>query len=478
MLIIPTEKRFDWQRAPVMLLFIVSANCLLFFFYQSADNDKYYEALHRYANSGFFEVEWPQFEHYLESRGEHSALLTHRNALAGDNQGEVWVALLRDAGFYTFLQQRRDAFLTPAQLDKWVNERSQIHALIFSTSVLRFGLTPSELSITTLFSHQFLHGGFMHLLGNMFFLVICGFTVEAAIGPLRFLAFYLISGLAGGLLFYISNTSGSTPLVGASGAISGVMAMYVAAFRLKRIEFFYWFFMFVGFIRAPALLILGFYIGKEILDYYTNPHSNVAYMAHVGGFIAGSLLILGALLLNRNIFDFTYLEQDQSIDPAQEQLAEVYSLIEKYRFGLALKTLNALITEYGNSLERETLRYNLTKLRPGKAFLNSLHTLLRHKPGNERELALLHSVWRENPEIRHTLDTDSQVRLALNLTSPDYLTTAEDIFNALQRDKANHSALGVLARRLSLCFEGLGNAAKHKTYNDFAERAISGGSLR
>lgn len=472
MLIIPTEKRFDWQRAPVMLFFIVVANCLIFFFYQSGDQAKYFEALQRYNTSNLFSLEWPQYQRYLESRGETRELIRHRNSLEQDNPAPVWMALLRDKHFYHWLKAERDSFLTPDQIDDWQRERADIHALIFNTSVLRFGLTPSELDMFSLLSHQFLHGGFMHLLGNMFFLVICGFAVEASIGAWRFLSFYLLSGVAGGLLFVASAPDSSLPLVGASGAISGVMAMYVTAFRLRKIEFFYWFFIFVGYVRAPALLILGFYIGKEALDYYTTPGSNVAYMAHIGGFLAGGALILGALFFNRTMFNHHYLDEDQNTDPQQAHLAQIYALMEKYRFRAALKSLEELTAQYGNSFEMQRLRYTLMNALPTRDLPHCVHTILRHKPVDERELAMLHKVWRENPSLSSALDAEGQLRLALNFSTPEHHKTAEAIFTSLRKDSAHRSELGILARKLSVCFAQLNNAAKQKEYAAFADQSV------
>ena len=474
MLILPTEKRFDWQHAPLVLFSIVAVNCLIFFFYQSGDTAKYFKALEHYSSSGLFELEWPQYEAFLEAEEDTVTLLEHRNAIDADNAGAVMFDMLRDRDFFDYLKAERDEFLQPEQIDDWMRERQAVHELIFSTSALRFGLIPQDLSPVTLISHQFLHGGFMHLLGNMFFLIVCGFAVEAAIGHLRFLAFYLISGVFGGLFFFASEPGSAIPLVGASGAISGVMAIYVAAFRLRQIEFFYWFFIFVGYVRAPALLILGFYIGKEAVDYLTNPESNVAYMAHIGGFVSGGALILGALYSNRDIFNATYLDEDQSVDPKKQQLAEVYRLMEKYRFRAALKVLDACIDAHGSNFELQKLKYHLMKARPDRHFPETVFSLLRHRPADERELNELLRVWRENPELRDKLDVDSQVRLALNFATPAHLKLAESIFDSLSTQPANHNSLGVLARKLALCFESLGNRPKQKTYSDFAADTVGG----
>ncbi len=474
MLIVPTEKRFDWQHAPVTLFFIVLINCVIFFFYQSADTPKMIQAAGQYHQSGYLELEWPQFEKWLSSHGEPGELAEYRALYDSADLAELSMAMLMQEDFYRYLKERPYEFLGHSQIDGWSRQRGQINDLIQSVSYLKFGLTPKQLEPFTLISHQFMHGDTMHLLGNLFFLIVCGFAVEAAIGHLRFLLFYLVSGVAGGLLYSVVDLNSTVPLVGASGAISGVMAMYVAAFRLRKIEFFYWFFVLVGYFRAPALVILPFFIGKELLDFYTNTGSNVAYMAHTGGFIGGALLIGVALLINPKIFNEEYLDEDQSTDPFREKLARVYAAVEKYRFATAATLLTELITEHGSNFELEQLRYQLLKLQRPEGYRDSVLALLRMKPRNDRDQALLATVWADNPEYRQQLEDEQQLKLAMNLACREHLPAAESIFQQLHGQRCQHPSLGVLARKLSLCFEQLDNRSKKYEYETLADSLLMG----
>lgn len=267
----------------------------------------------------------------------------------------------------------------------------------------------------------------MHLLGNLFFLTLCGFAVEAAIGHLRFLAFYLLSGIGGGLLFAVMDLSNTTPLVGASGAISGVMAMYLMVFRLKKIEFFYWFFIFVGYFRAPALVILPFYIGKEVLFYYTETDSNVAFMAHAGGFIVGSILIAATLWLKPQTINEEYIEEDQTIDPKQEQLAKIYQLIESYQFSQAAKVLQQHIQQFGKRFDLQLLQYHLLRIHKDDGFDNSIIEVLKSKPVDEQDRAWLATIWQQALDNGSRIDTDTAVKLAINLSTAEHISTASNI---------------------------------------------------
>jgi len=150
----------------------------------------------------------------------------------------------------------------------------------------------------TLFSSMFLHGGLLHLLGNMVFLWIFGNNVEDATGHLRFLAFYLLCGLAGAAAHVAGNPGSTVPMVGASGAISGVLGAYFLLYPFARIVTLVFFGFFAQTMNIPAFFFLGFWFFVQALSGATSlggragGGGGVAFLAHVGGFAAGLLLIL------------------------------------------------------------------------------------------------------------------------------------------------------------------------------------------
>jgi membrane associated rhomboid family serine protease len=150
----------------------------------------------------------------------------------------------------------------------------------------------------TLFTSMFLHAGWAHLIGNMVYLGIFGDNVESALGHGRYLLFYLACGVAGALT-QIAGAPGSTiPMLGASAAISGVLAAYVVYFPRNRVSI--WFLFQVA--EVPALIVIGLWIVMQLVSgvgtLATRPTTGgVAYLAHIGGFACG---LLGALLLRRS----------------------------------------------------------------------------------------------------------------------------------------------------------------------------------
>jgi membrane associated rhomboid family serine protease len=148
----------------------------------------------------------------------------------------------------------------------------------------------------TLFTSMFMHGGLLHLGGNMLFLWIFGNNVEDSMGPLKFVLFYVLGGLAADAAQILVDTSSEVPTIGASGAVAGVLGGYLLLFPRARVVTLIFIIFFVTIIELPALLFLVFWIGQQFLFAYfdlTGPQEGggVAYFAHIGGFVFGLLLI-------------------------------------------------------------------------------------------------------------------------------------------------------------------------------------------
>jgi membrane associated rhomboid family serine protease len=144
----------------------------------------------------------------------------------------------------------------------------------------------------TLLSSQFLHANFWHLIGNMWFLWIFGNNVEDKLGRIQFLVFYLICGAIAALTQSIFSPSSGVPLIGASGAIAGVMGAYIVRFPRAEIVTLIPIFIILTTVRIPALFFLGIWIaGQTIYAAMANPgQPGVAYLAHISGFVAGMIL--------------------------------------------------------------------------------------------------------------------------------------------------------------------------------------------
>ena len=145
---------------------------------------------------------------------------------------------------------------------------------------------------------MFLHGGWLHLLGNMLFLFVFGRSVEDRYGHLKFLLLYLLSGFAGASLHILLNAGSRLPSIGASGAIAGVLGAYFICFPRARITTLFFLIFFFWRVELPAVLVLGYWFliqfvtGYQMLAIQSATGGGVAWWAHVGGFLTGLVLAL------------------------------------------------------------------------------------------------------------------------------------------------------------------------------------------
>ena len=163
------------------------------------------------------------------------------------------------------------------------------------------GLTCGEVNareprFLALVTSMFLHGGWFHLLGNMLFLWVFGNNIEDRLGRIRFLPFYLLCGIVAGLGQALADTSSDVPLVGASGAIAGVLGGYILLYPRARVLTLILLVFIPIFLRLPAMVVLGIWFLEQIAFGYFDVNSGgetggVAYFAHIGGFLFGLLAI-------------------------------------------------------------------------------------------------------------------------------------------------------------------------------------------
>jgi membrane associated rhomboid family serine protease len=341
---------------------------------------------------------------------------------------------------------------------------------MYEVSYQKHGLIANDIQLTSLITHQFLHGGTMHLIGNMFFLIICGFAVEASLGHKKFLFFYLLTGVGGGLAQAMMDLDSDIPLIGASGAVSGVMAMYLGIFRLKKIEFFYWFFVFVGYFRAPALFILPFYIGNELLSLWTQPDTNVAFMAHVGGFVTGAALIALILWRQPESLNHEYIEQDQTTTPNSVSLNQIYQHMDKFQFESALKHIDKHMSAYGADFNLKLLKYKLLQALNPELAQSHLNQIINALRPNKRQLNQIAKIWHDLPNGKKDLDPEVQYKLAWNfITIPEHIEFSVYLFEQMYQAETKHPSLHILAKKIALVFKGIENRTEAERYMEIAQ---------
>lgn len=146
---------------------------------------------------------------------------------------------------------------------------------------------------------MFLHGGWLHLLGNVWFLWIFGGNVEDQLGHRKFLLFYLICGVLAAAAQIVADPNSPVPMVGASGAIAGVMGAYLIQFPMARVTVLLPIFVFWTTVQLPAFVMLTAWLGVQVLSSTGGGSGGVAWWAHIGGFVVGAAFVLPRLVLQR-----------------------------------------------------------------------------------------------------------------------------------------------------------------------------------
>ncbi len=372
MLIIPVERQLDWRKPPLMTLAIILLNVLIFFAYQSQDSTLLQKGVEQYIDAELTPLEAPVYLEYLE-RGirlhkDDRAELAEAVREAIDDKDSEWLAyvILLDPGFYLMLLEEGPVFWQNDVYSAWKDLRTVIVSeYIDNISSRRLGLIPANIQMSDLISYQFLHAGIGHLIGNMLFLFLLGFTVERALGKSKFLIAYLLCGVFSGLFFTLFDSQSLVPLVGASGSISGLMGMYVAIFGLQKIRFFYFVGVYFNYFAAPALVILPVWIGKEIFDYWLGEASSVAYMAHAGGLIAGAAMVWGLgkswLQIKEEFYE---PDEDEQHDVFRKSYSQALALVSQMEFVQAKAKFASLYKQYPDNIGMLEHLYHLEKLDP------------------------------------------------------------------------------------------------------------------
>lgn len=170
----------------------------------------------------------------------------------------------------------------------------------FERSIREYGMKPAEVlagqELHTLFSSMFLHGGIPHILFNMWYLWIFGDNIEDILGRGKFILFYFGAGLAASFAHAFSDPGSMIPTIGASGAIAGVLGAYMLLYPWARVHTAVIFFLIPHLVMIPAVVIIGFWFVLQVISasvlWAAGATAGVAYWAHIGGFLAGMLLIL------------------------------------------------------------------------------------------------------------------------------------------------------------------------------------------
>ena len=469
MLIVPVAEGLNWRRPPPITALLILLNFFVFFVYQSGDDGRERRAQQAYFDSSLPAIELPLFVEHVKESDPRAAVAVQRavDAVASSTDrrspaASAWLLhhMQDDSAFMRELRTARaKAAANPAYAPayaRWSIDRANFETLWGKLSWRRFGFTPAESRPVTWISSLFLHADVMHLVGNMVFLFIVGVAVESALGAGWYLALYLAGGLAANVLFFAINPNSEIPLVGASGAISGLMGLFTVIYGLRQVRFFFWALFFFGFRNLPGLVVLPVWIGYELIQYLFDRGSRVAYIAHAGGLIGGALLGLLAVrrLSRQRVVAFHEEREHEVFDKAE--YARARALVSKLDFKAASAAFSRLAQRVPD--DDDVLRewYAVAKSDPaGEAFHRVCGLIIaRPRPAvevrNLQARVLVDYLERARPEPR--LPSELLAKIGLRMAQHGELAAADRAAEALLRVAPGDDSLPELWDALARAF--------------------------
>jgi membrane associated rhomboid family serine protease len=478
MLIVPLEKSIDWRRPPLVTLLLVVINCLVLFAFQGRDDAALEEAVKYYLGSDLPAIEFPAYIRYVTARGRQGELQAWREALVTDEDLAatiLFVRMERDEEFMRDLREQRVITREHPHFAQWQTQRDRYETLRRASPSWRYGFIPARHRPLTFVTHMFLHGGFGHLLGNMIFLLIVGLAVEVALGSAVYALLYLGGGLAAVLLFWAIYPQSSVPLIGASGAIAGLMGLYAAVFGLRKIRFFYSLLFYFDYVKAPAIVLLPLWLLNEFYQLFWGGASNVAYVAHIGGLAAGGA---AGLLLRRapQRIDMRYLDESAEREKRAEAFEKGLRLLASLQVDKAKSVFRALQAAHPDDREVLVQLYKVEKLNPSTPEFQDVARKVMALPGHDAATVReVHDAFQDYVAAsggKPRLSPDQLLDLALRFTRARHLETAGQIVQVLLRGKPDLPGLDRALLALANAWRGANNPAKQRQYLDLLARTF------
>lgn len=322
MLVIPVTKRASWRNPPWITISLILINVFVFAFFQQNDDERWADATAFYFESGLAALETDLYRDYLETEGRTAEIedAPGADAAADEKQAYYYHRINQSAEFLQELKQGRVIPESDPRLSKWRHLRGTYEQHMDRIVTVKYGFRPAMPNPLSWLTSMFLHGGWGHLLGNMVFLWLVGCLIEYGCRHVVFPAIYLLGGLAATGFFWLLNTQSLIPLVGASGAIAGIMGAFTVFYGLKKVNIFINLGVYFNYLKFPAFFLLPFWMANELYQMLYSEGRLVAYAAHLGGLGGGAVLAfaVGRIpgMLDREAFE---AEEEDKIGPLVEK---------------------------------------------------------------------------------------------------------------------------------------------------------------
>ncbi|MDJ0819870.1 MAG: rhomboid family intramembrane serine protease [Desulfobacterales bacterium] len=362
MLIIPLTGKISWRNPPFVTIAVILINCLVWFVLQAGDTARQYEISDFYFNSGLADIEISHYVAYREDRLDEPVELLTEEELDDETMIRYFLEMQQDKTFQRKLQNEEIITSADAVYAEWTRLKTEYERKQSQMATRSYGFVPDRPSLLTSFTYMFMHASTGHLVGNMIFLWIVGCILEMGLGRIQYTVLYVIGGLFAGWAFWLIYMDSTIPLVGASGAIAGLMGAFAVLFGRKRVKIFYYLGFYFNYIKIPAFILLPIWLGKEFYQLFGGGASHVAYVAHIGGLVGGALYGLICLKLALG-FDQDVIK-DAPVDDVSPLIEKALRHIAELDMETGRKLLEQALAMDPDNIDVLTHLFNVYKLNP------------------------------------------------------------------------------------------------------------------
>jgi membrane associated rhomboid family serine protease len=464
MLIIPVPEKLTRHNLPWIAIALILVNCVVYFVLQAGDSERYLEAQSHYFTTRLAEIELAAYRAYQQGVAPEGFEPLDTRNMSQEQKGRLFRAMHQDTLFQNLL--RDEAVIAPAHADylQWRELRDEYDQLLSKVTVVSHGFVPAEARPVTLLTYMFMHASLGHLLGNMLFLFLAGVVLEMGCGRILTATSYLVTGLGAVALFWVIYSDSHTPLVGASGAIAGLMGALTVLYGRKKIRMFIYLGFYFHYRRVPAIWLLPPWVGLELYRLFFHAGSNVAYVAHIGGLISGAAIgfAMSRLLKNRDI-ESLQPEAEDTITPLIEQALE---RIRELNLAEGEKLLQQALVQDPGHIDALTHLFNLRKNDPRTAGFHQIAgRLLRRLSGDASNFARAREIYEAYLKAtgRPRLSPDLYLRISVMLSGLGEPEKAERIIALFLKQKPNYPGLPAALLSLAGQYRQKQNRTKYQT---------------
>jgi tetratricopeptide (TPR) repeat protein len=318
---------------------------------------------------------------------------------------------------------------------------------------------------------MFLHGGFGHLLGNMIFLWLVGCMLEIGCGRSFYASLYVLTGLCAVSFFWLFNPQSTIPLVGASGAIAGMMGAFTVLYGRKRVKIFYSLGFYFNYVKVSAILLLPVWVAKEIYQFFFGGDSQVAYLAHVGGLLSGALMgFVNLKYLGAYHADALAPEPPDEIAPLVEQALTHVSHLE---MAPAADLLEQALAKEPDNIDVMTHLFNIRKNDPQTpefhAIAVKLLTCLSKSPEKDTKALEVYEEYRALSR-RPRLSPELFLRICRLMAGAGHPEKAQKILAVFLKQKPHFPGVPAALMKLATSYQEKGNTAQAQKCLTFLSR--------